>query len=547
MSTAHKPGKAAGYPHCPPQPRTHALPISGRCSGEHAEVCQPVRNGNTAHYPLVKTVFCCYTMFLGDKFTAPQGQRGKAGTWRKGSPMTYVFADCLLDTQLYTLRRAGRVLQLRPKVFQTLTYLLDHHDRVVSKQELTEKIWPEQFISDATLESCIKLVRQALGDTGRTQQFVQTLHGHGYRFVVPVDILPEAQIPRAPGIEPGAAAASRPLPTPAVQPPLRKLLDKSKTSQLLQAFLDLVPDLSSCWIIEPDGQCIAGSPDKTSMDFSTLFDQVAQTHTAVTLAPYSVYPVLLSGALLGAIVVQQKRSESAPDVLRMLRLLSAALTQSAVFGLERTAILRDALDKYREISLLYTIAEAIGASLSTGQLAQLVLDTSHKIVRTEHGSVMLRHPETDILEIQAARGVEHPRKAVLKTGIGIAGLVVQTGRAEIVNDTHSDARFVQYTGTVRSLLCVPLKTNEHILGVVNLSNPLSGRMFTARDEKFLITLASQAAIAMENACLMEALRTQNAALERSLQQRQTPRQTLRWPGFPYTGQQRYGEENPDSR
>ena len=66
--------------------------------------------------------------------------------------MTYVFADCVLETHLYTLRRAGRTLQLRPKVFQMLTYLLDHHDRVISKQELTEQLWPGQFISDATLE-----------------------------------------------------------------------------------------------------------------------------------------------------------------------------------------------------------------------------------------------------------------------------------------------------------------------------------------------------------------------------------------------------------
>src|SRR5262245_26248397 len=77
--------------------------------------------------------------------------------------MTYVFADCELDTRLYTLRRGERVLRLRPKVFQVLTYLLTHRDRVVSKHELFEQVWPEQFISETALESCIKAARQALG------------------------------------------------------------------------------------------------------------------------------------------------------------------------------------------------------------------------------------------------------------------------------------------------------------------------------------------------------------------------------------------------
>jgi DNA-binding winged helix-turn-helix (wHTH) protein len=64
--------------------------------------------------------------------------------------MRYVFADCLLDTQLYTLSRAGRVIPLRPKAFHVLRYLLEHRDHLVSKDELCAHVWPGQFISDAT-------------------------------------------------------------------------------------------------------------------------------------------------------------------------------------------------------------------------------------------------------------------------------------------------------------------------------------------------------------------------------------------------------------
>src|SRR2546425_10140182 len=102
--------------------------------------------------------------------------------------MRYVFGDWTLDTRLHALHRAGHTLQLRPKVFQVLTYLLVHRDRVVSRQELAAQVWPEQYRSEAALESAIRAVRQALGDTGRTQQYIQTLHGHGYRFIAAVDV-----------------------------------------------------------------------------------------------------------------------------------------------------------------------------------------------------------------------------------------------------------------------------------------------------------------------------------------------------------------------
>ena len=129
--------------------------------------------------------------------------------------MIYTFGDFELDTCLYSLYHAGQPIHLRPKVFQVLTYLLHHRDRVVSKQELCEQVWPEQFISDTTLEGTIRAVRQVMGDSGRAQRFIQTLHGHGYRFVASVTEAHEASesaaiyVPRA---------APEPPNLPALQP-----------------------------------------------------------------------------------------------------------------------------------------------------------------------------------------------------------------------------------------------------------------------------------------------------------------------------------------
>lgn len=105
--------------------------------------------------------------------------------------MRYIFAECVLDTQLYSLHRAGVAVRLRPKVFHVLHYLLEHGDHVVSKDELCTHVWPGQFISDATIEGCITLARQAIGDRGRAHRLIESRRGYGYRFVGTVTVCPD--------------------------------------------------------------------------------------------------------------------------------------------------------------------------------------------------------------------------------------------------------------------------------------------------------------------------------------------------------------------
>jgi DNA-binding winged helix-turn-helix (wHTH) protein/class 3 adenylate cyclase len=104
----------------------------------------------------------------------------------EGRAMRYYFGAYVLDTRRYELQRAGVPQALRPKAFAVLAYLLAHRDRVVTKQELLEQVWPGLFVAETTLASCILEVRRALGDSGATPQVVQTVRGRGYRFVAPV-------------------------------------------------------------------------------------------------------------------------------------------------------------------------------------------------------------------------------------------------------------------------------------------------------------------------------------------------------------------------
>jgi class 3 adenylate cyclase/DNA-binding winged helix-turn-helix (wHTH) protein/tetratricopeptide (TPR) repeat protein len=136
--------------------------------------------------------------------------------------MRYIFGDYVLDTQRLELHHAGQPVKLRRKVFQVLIYLLTHRDRVIPKQELLERLWPDQFIGDETLTSCIKTLRKALGERGRTSRFLRTLHGQGYRFVGPVEVWEHTPTDEAPQTLPqranngryGASLDTQPLPSP---------------------------------------------------------------------------------------------------------------------------------------------------------------------------------------------------------------------------------------------------------------------------------------------------------------------------------------------
>jgi DNA-binding winged helix-turn-helix (wHTH) protein len=149
--------------------------------------------------------------------------------------MRYVFADCIFDTRLYTLSRGGTAVRLRPKAFHVLQYLLEHRDRVVTKDELCAQVWPSQFISDATLEGCITLARRAIGDSGRGQRLITRRRGYGYRFVgvVQEEVVQPSEVLRTSGVgdvahEPALslppAASSQGLPVQSVPEGERKLV-----------------------------------------------------------------------------------------------------------------------------------------------------------------------------------------------------------------------------------------------------------------------------------------------------------------------------------
>jgi TolB-like protein/Tfp pilus assembly protein PilF len=100
--------------------------------------------------------------------------------------MIYKFDDFELDTHNFSVSKLGKSVALEPQVFDLLSYLVANSQRMLSRDELFDKVWPGKIISDTTLSGHIKSVRKVLGDSGQNQFFIKTIHGRGYQFVASV-------------------------------------------------------------------------------------------------------------------------------------------------------------------------------------------------------------------------------------------------------------------------------------------------------------------------------------------------------------------------
>jgi len=97
--------------------------------------------------------------------------------------LLYLFENHVLDTDRRELRRGTMPVVIEPQVFDLLAYLIQHRERVVSKDDLIATIWNGRIISESALSTCINAARNALDDDGEQQRLIRTLPRKGFRFV----------------------------------------------------------------------------------------------------------------------------------------------------------------------------------------------------------------------------------------------------------------------------------------------------------------------------------------------------------------------------
>ena len=101
----------------------------------------------------------------------------------------YQFGEFTLDTDQRVLVREGKPVALTPKVYDTLLILVENNGRIVEKEELMNRLWPDTFVEESNLTFNIKQLRKSLGDDARQPVYIETVARRGYRFIANVEEL----------------------------------------------------------------------------------------------------------------------------------------------------------------------------------------------------------------------------------------------------------------------------------------------------------------------------------------------------------------------
>ena len=97
--------------------------------------------------------------------------------------LVYEFDHYRIDAGRRLLTHGGAPVPLKPKVFDTLLYLVSHQGRLLEKDELMRSIWPDTVVEENSLNQCVSTLRRALGESPGENRYIVTVPGRGYRFV----------------------------------------------------------------------------------------------------------------------------------------------------------------------------------------------------------------------------------------------------------------------------------------------------------------------------------------------------------------------------
>jgi adenylate cyclase len=270
---------------------------------------------------------------------------------------------------------------------------------------------------------------------------------------------------------------------------LKKILLKREILSLLRG---LVTKLSSPIVIQnQEGMVLVAD---LGIDTATIVEGniLESSENSTVNEGLKKIPVLLSDRILGWVI----GNEQVEQVANFLSYLANR-------EFEQKELVKDSLDKYREINLLYTIASKMSNCLDVKAIGTLVIEEASRLIPSTSASVMLYDHQTNCLEIVSARGTaEKVNSLQISANGGIAGYVFTTGRPELVNDATQDPRYVINENDCYAIICAPILTKDRTIGVVNISNS-ELVSYTSQDLKLFTAIVTQASGAIENALLHE--------------------------------------------
>jgi len=208
----------------------------------------------------------------------------------------------------------------------------------------------------------------------------------------------------------------------------------------------------------------------------------------------------------------------------MLNAIDRSLTESRLRR-ERDRLTQTVLkvnrqleNRVQELRFLYGIGRSVTSLLDLEQILSRIVEAAVYLTSAEEGSLMLVDQDSGELYLRAERGMGEKSAKNLRIKIedSIAGQVVRTGRPVMIGGVNQDDSFKVKTGYfVKSLLNVPLKVTDQVIGVLTVHNRTMARPFTDRHLNLLMALADYASIAIDNARLYARLSSDVSKAEQS--------------------------------
>ncbi|MBN1581295.1 MAG: GAF domain-containing protein [Anaerolineae bacterium] len=281
--------------------------------------------------------------------------------------------------------------------------------------------------------------------------------------------------------------------------PLRRLLKRDQVSPLLQDCEALMPGANLA-LIGIDGRFVSGSGEHLGELLLQRLSGMASEQMIKVEEAY-LCPLLLESTPIGALVAHGPVNE------RALNFLHRSLTLLVAQAMEKRSLAHETLGRYREINLLYNIGETIGACLESEEIPELMLREASGVIQADVGLVLLPlSANISNWEVKASFGSIADRNTLYRAFQATVSAADSTDRPAIISELPANA------APLSSILYAPLKTQDRVLGSVLLGRSGARPVFIAEDEKLLMALAGQAAVAVENASLFADLKRQRDAI-----------------------------------
>ena len=255
-----------------------------------------------------------------------------------------------------------------------------------------------------------------------------------------------------------------------------------------------------------DFQALAGMFDEDDFcALSSLADYVQGTDSPVDLPPNTIltaYALRAHGAIQGVLLLlragAQPLSESEQNIVRLIG-------HRLAVALENARLYEEMRQRALEVTSLLATSEAVSSNLELNTRLEIITDRARRLIKADGAMLHLLQDDGETLQ-PVVVSHEQLRSAVYHLGEGLAGRVALRGQGEIVNDVPDNLDAIALPSgmdTPRSLLAVPLRVKEHVLGVMMLARIESRVPFSNSDLRLLYSLATQAAISVDNVRLFE--------------------------------------------